>query len=234
MRVPHGRVRVRGALRCDRGVRRRRTHVHRDREPGPALHGRGALQRLRPRPPDRDDGREPRDRSADQHLERPLGRDVAARLWLDPALRGVEPGGRRPPRSGVRPRRGALAPGDGVHGRVRSHARGRARRPPDAGSGGCVPARLRAATGARPGRPGDDRGDGRPRGVHRGQVPHARKADAGARPRPADRRRVRARVRAELRGPGALVPGRRGRDGRRRARLGARDDRRASSTTYEP
>ena len=33
-------------------------------------------------------------------------------------------------------------------------------------------------------------------------------------------------VRAELRRPGALVPGRRGRDGRRRARLGARDDRR--------
>ena len=64
---------------------------------------------------------------------------------------------------------------------------------PDAGAGGRVPAAVRAAAGARPGRSGDDRSHGRPRGVHRGQVPHAREADAGARPRARDRGRVRRR-----------------------------------------
>ena len=67
-------------------------------------------------------------RLADQHLERPLRRDVAARLGLDPALRGVQPGGGRPARPGVPPGRGALAAGDGLHGRLRPHPRRRARR----------------------------------------------------------------------------------------------------------
>ncbi len=62
---------------------------------------------------------------------------------------------------------------------------------PDAGAGRRLPAAVRAAPGARPRRPGDDRRDGRPRGVLRGQVPRARQADAGARPDPRDRRRVR-------------------------------------------
>ena len=48
--------------------------LHRDREPGASVHGRGALQRVGARAADRHDGREPRDRRADQHLERPLGR----------------------------------------------------------------------------------------------------------------------------------------------------------------
>ena len=52
---------------------------------------------------------------------------------------------------------------------------------PDPGAGRRLPAAVRAAPGARPGRPGDDRRDGRPGGVHRGQVPGARQADAGAR-----------------------------------------------------
>ena len=52
---------------------------------------------------------------------------------------------------------------------------------PDAGAGRRLPAAVRAAPGARPGRAGDDRRDGRARGVHRGQVPRARQADAGAR-----------------------------------------------------
>ena len=80
LRVPQRRVRVRGDVGCDRRVGGRRARLHRDREPGPALHGRGGLQRRRPRPADRDDGRQPRDRRADQHLERPQRRDVAARL----------------------------------------------------------------------------------------------------------------------------------------------------------
>ena len=44
-------------------------------------------------PADRDDGRQPRDRRADQHLERPQRRDGPARLRLDPALRRDQPGG---------------------------------------------------------------------------------------------------------------------------------------------
>ena len=71
VRVPHGRVGVRRACRRDRRLGHRRARLHGDREPGAALHGRGALQRLGPRAADRDDGREPCDRRADQHLERP-------------------------------------------------------------------------------------------------------------------------------------------------------------------
>ena len=81
---------------------------------------------------------------------------------------------------------------------------------PSAGAGRRVPARLRAETGARPGRAGDDRGHGRARGVHGGQGPHAREADAGARRRAEDRLRLRGRVRAGLRRAAAHVPGREG------------------------
>ena len=80
LRVPDGRVRVRRHVGRHRRVGRRRALLHGDREPGAALHGRGALQRLRARAADRDDGRQPRDRRADQHLERPQRLDVAARL----------------------------------------------------------------------------------------------------------------------------------------------------------
>ena len=104
-----------------------------------------------PRPADRHDGRQPRDRRADQHLERPLGLDVAARLGLDPALRGDQPGGRRPARPGLPARRAALAPGHGLHGRLHPHARVRARGAADAGAGRRVPPGLRAAPDPRPG-----------------------------------------------------------------------------------
>ena len=107
---------------------RRRAHLHGDRQPGAALHGRGALQRVGPGAADRDDGRQPRHRRADQHLERPQRRDVAARLRLDPALRRDQPGGARPAHSGFPARRGALAAGDGLHGRLHPHPRLRARR----------------------------------------------------------------------------------------------------------
>ena len=112
---------------CDRRLRRRRAHLHGDGQPGPALHGRGALQRVGPGPADRDDGRQPGDRRPDQHLERPLRLDVAARLRLDPALRRDQPGGARPAHPGVPARRGALAAGDGLHGRLHPHPRLRAR-----------------------------------------------------------------------------------------------------------
>ena len=45
------------------------------------------------------------------------------------------------------------------------------RRHPGPGAGRRLPAAVRAAPGARPRRPDDDRRDGRPRGVHRGPVP---------------------------------------------------------------
>ena len=54
--------------------------------------------------------------------------DVAARLRLDPALRRVQPGGARPAHPGVPAGRGALAAGDGVHGRLHPHPRLRAGR----------------------------------------------------------------------------------------------------------
>ena len=78
VRVHQRRVRVRRDVGRDRRLGGRRARLHRDRQPGPAVHGRGALQRLRARPADRDDGRQPRDRRADQHLERPQRRDVAS------------------------------------------------------------------------------------------------------------------------------------------------------------
>ena len=150
----------------------RRAHLHRDRQPGPALHGRGALQRLRPRAADRDDGRQPRDRRADQHLERPLRLDVAARLAAgssstpSPTRRRVD--------LHVQAFRLAeelsLPVMVCMDGFILTHAfeRGRRARP---GAGRRLPAAVRAAPGARPRRPGDDRRDGRARGVHRGQVP---------------------------------------------------------------
>ena len=97
-------------------------------EPGPAVHGRGRLQRRGARPADRDDDRQPRDRRADQHLERSFRQHVDARRRLDPALRGDQPGSARPAHPGVPARRGAVVPGDGVHGRLHPHARVRSRR----------------------------------------------------------------------------------------------------------
>ena len=60
---------------------------------------------------------------------------------LDPALRGDQPGGGRPPRAGVQARGGALAAGDGLHGRLHPHARLRAARGAGAGAGRRLPAR---------------------------------------------------------------------------------------------
>ena len=98
---------------------------------------------------------------------------------------------------------------------------------PDAGAGRRLPAAVRAAPGARPGRPGDDRRDGRPGGVHRG---------AGTWRTPSRCRRstlipeIAARVRgapsaASSGGLRPQLPHRGRRDDRRRARLGARHDR---------
>ena len=170
-----------------------RAGLHGDREPGAAVHDRGRLQRGGTRTADRDDAREPGDRRADQHLERPQRRDGRPRLRLDPALRRDEPGGRRPPRPGVPPRRGALAPGHGLHGRLHPHPRRRRRRRARAGRRRRLPPRLRAAPGARPGRPGLDRSDGRPGGLRGGPLPRApppaRRARADPRPRRGVRRR---------------------------------------------
>ena len=67
-----------------------------------------------------------------------------------------------------------------MDGFILTHAYERGRHPRP-GAGRRVPAAVRAAPGARPRRPGDDRRDGRSRGVLRGQVPRPRQADAGAR-----------------------------------------------------
>ncbi len=93
LRVHQRRVRVRRPVGCHRRQRGRRAGLHGHRQPGPAVHGGGGLQRLGPGSADRDDGRQPGDRRADQHLERPAGQHVDARCRLDPALRGDQPGG---------------------------------------------------------------------------------------------------------------------------------------------
>ena len=77
---------------------------------------------------------------------------------------------------------------------------------PDAGAGRRLPAAVRAAPGARPRRPGHDRRDGRPGGVLRGQVPHARQADAGARPRSPRSPPTSRGVRPRLGRAGARLP----------------------------
>ena len=83
----------------------------------------------------------------------------------------VQPGGRRPARAGLRPGRAAVPAGDGVHGRLRADPRCRGDRRARTRSGGRLPPAVPAAAVARPGRPGHDRRDGRPGGLHRGQVP---------------------------------------------------------------
>ena len=131
-------------------------------------------------PADRDDGRQPRDRRADQHLERPQRRDVPARRGLAPALRRDQPGSPGPAHPGVQDRRTPVGAGHGVHGRLPAHPRQRAGRHAGPGPGGRVPAAVRPAPGARPGRAGLDRRHGRPRGVHRGPLPGLRAHAAGA------------------------------------------------------
>ena len=110
--------RVRRAVGGDRRLGRRRAHVYRHQRARAAVHGGGGLQRRRARAADRHDHRQPRDRRADQHLERPLGQHVDARRRLDPALCRDQSGGARPAHPGVPSGRGAVLPGDGVHGRL--------------------------------------------------------------------------------------------------------------------
>ena len=64
LRIHQRRKRVRRAFGRDRRLRRRRPRLYRDRVAGPAVHGGGGLQRLRPRPAHRDDAGQPRDRRA--------------------------------------------------------------------------------------------------------------------------------------------------------------------------
>ncbi len=120
--------------------------------------------------------------------------------------------------------------GDGVHGRLHPDARLRARGHAHAGAGRRVPARLRAAPGARLERARVDRRHGRARGLHGGALPGACQADAGAGPHPADRRRVRAALRPRLRRARARLPPRRRRDGGGGAGLGAGHAARTPST----
>ena len=140
----------------------------------------------------------------------------------------------RPAPPGVPAGRGGVAAGDGVHGRLHPHARHRAAGAPGQRAGGRVPAAVRAAPGARPGGPGLDRRDGRPRGVHRGALPGARPAGAGAGADPAGRGGVRRRVRPGLRRAGPPVPHRRTRrrSSSRSARCSARS--RTPSTSCAP
>ena len=148
----------------------------------------------------------------------------ATRGWIQ-LFAEDQPGGGRPAHPGVPARRRDLAAGDGLHGRLHPHPRLRAGRPAGPGAGRRVPAAVRAPPGARPGRPDDDRRDGRPGGFHRGQVPDA--TPSSFRPSTRSRRSPPSsrRTSAASRRPRARVPHRRRRDDRGRARLGPRHDR---------
>ena len=176
-RVPQRGVGVRRPVGGHRGVRGRRPRLHRDRQPGPALHERSGVQRGRPRAADRDDGR-PTARSARRSTS---GTTTATRCRsATPAGSSSTPRPTRKPWTCTSRRSGSpkelSRPGDGVHGRLPAHPRQRAGRHPRPGPGGRVPAAVRPAPGARPGRAGLDRRHGRPRGVHRGPLPGLRAA----------------------------------------------------------
>ncbi len=70
---------------------------------------------------------------------------------------------------------------------------------PDQPAGRRVPTAVSPTPGARSRRADHDRRDGRPGGVHGGQVPRPRKADAGARADPRDRCRLPGRLRRATR-----------------------------------
>ena len=222
LRIHQRRIRVRRAVGGHRRLGGRCAHLHRHRQPGPALHGRGGVQRGGAGPAHRHDHRQPRHRRADQHLERPYRLHVDARRRLDPALCGNQPGGGRPAHPGLPPRRGTLHAGDGVRGRLHPHACLRAPRHPDAGTGGCLPAALRAAPGARSARAGLDRRHGRPGGLHGGALPRPPQADARARADPAAFGGIQGGVRARIGRPDAHLSRRGRQDHRRRARFGER------------
>ncbi len=195
VRVHQRRVRVRRDVGRHRG-RRRPAPAPTPRPPARACcsWSEARLQRLRTRAADRHDRRQPGHRRADQHLERPQRRDVAARLRLDPAVRRDQPGGARPAHPGLPPGRGALAAGDGLHGRLHPDARlSSGVEIPEQAGGRRLPAAVRPRQVLDPDEPVSHRRDGRARGVHRGPLP-------GASPRscealdadPGDRRRVPA------------------------------------------
>ena len=117
-----------------------RTHLHGHRQPGPALHGRGAFNA--------------------SGLGLPVVMTVANRaigapinIWNDhsdsmsmrdsggSSSSPIQPGGGRPARAGVRARRAALASRHGLHGRLRADPCRRADRRAHPGAGRRVPAR---------------------------------------------------------------------------------------------
>ena len=173
--------------------------LHRDRQPGPALHGRGAS-------------------TTPSGLGLPIVMTVANRaigapinIWNDHSdsmcqrdcgwiqlYAETNQEAARPARPGVPARRGAVAAGDGVHGRLRPHPRRTsASTSPTQDAGRRLPAAVRAAPGARPGRPGDDRRDGRARRRSPRCATSRTPSSSQALERdPARRRRVRRRASA--------------------------------------
>ncbi len=186
LRIHQRRVRIRRAVGRHRRLGGRRARLYRDREPGPPVHGGGGLQRLGPRPADRDDARQPRHRRADQHLERSFRRHGGVRCRLDAAVRRDQPGGRRPAHPGLPPGRGTVDAGDGLRRRLHPHARRRARRHSRSGRRRRLSAALRAGAGARSERADLDRRHGGAGGLHRSALPAALQAATGAAPHSAN------------------------------------------------
>ena len=118
---------------------------------------------------------------------------------LDPALRRVQPGGRRPARPGLPARRGALAAGDGLHGRLRPHPRRRGVDVPDQEQVDAFLPPFEPRQVLDPDEPMTIGAMVGPEAFTEVKYLDAREAAAGARRDPRDRGRVSQRVRARLR-----------------------------------
>ena len=156
LRVHQRRIRVRRPVGCHRRLGGRCARLHRDRQPGPAVHGRGRLQRLGPRPADRDDDRQPRDRRADQHLERPHRQHVACATagWIQLFAETNQEALDLHIQAFRLAEELSLPVMVCMDGFILTHAYERVDMPTQA-AGRRLPAALRAAPGARPGRAGD-------------------------------------------------------------------------------
>ena len=223
LRVHQRGVGVRRHVGGDRRVGDGRARLHRDRQPGAAVHGEALYNASGL-------GLPIVMTVANRAIGAPINiwndhsdSDVPARLRLDPALRRVQPGGDRPAHPGVPARRRARPPGHGVHGRLRAHPRPRAPRGADRPRS---PRSCRRSARARCSIPRADHigamvGPEAFMEVRYLMTPSSASRSTRSRVSPATSRGIRAR----LRGPRARLPARGRRDGRRRARLRARRDR---------
>src|SRR5450631_2602513 len=152
-----------------------------------------------PRAADRNDTRQPRDRRADQYLERPFRRHVDARRRMAAAVCRNQSGSGRSAHPGVQTRRGIVDAGDGLRRRLYSDPRDGTHRHPHAAAGRRLSAALRSGAGARPRRARLDRRHGRAGSLHRGSLPRPLQAEPGAKTHSGIFGRIQKSIRPRLR-----------------------------------